>query len=282
MTAPAPGGVRAVRALALTSSFFHRAIEGMTGHEPLSRASAFVVAAARNGAGIAHHVVLSAHVARPFRFPAYYPRERHPWLELLSEEHVRCSVDAPPAAGCAAALRDRIFVHPTLDLAVGHVSDEPAFAARLHAAGLALEPVDLLPEPVAEGEALRFEGHVLVPNTGGGGAADDANDVRLVPHAASGRLLARSGVQTFAATAPHVLEMGMCGGPVLRASDGGCAGVIEGVVPASPPGGEPPGGEPPGVESPRAKAARLLAGAAVMIDAAELRAFVRAVERQLR
>lgn len=209
MSAP---GVRAVRALALTSSFFHRAIEGMTGHEPLSRASAFVVAAARNDAGIAHHVVLSAHVARPFRFPAYYPRERH-WLEQLSDEHVRCSVDAPPAVDCAAALRGRIFVHPTLDLAVGHVSDEPAFAARLHAAGLALLPVDLLPEPVAEGEALRFEGHVLVPNTGGGGAADDTNDVRLVPHTVSGRLLARSGMQTFAATAPHVLEMGMCGGP---------------------------------------------------------------------
>lgn len=274
--------LRAVRALALTSSFHHPAIADMAGWEPLSRASAFVVAAgaaASRGGGVAHHVVMSGHVARPFRFPHYYAPAQFPWMSLLSDEHIRCAVAAAAAdttdggggAGCAAELRERLFVHPTLDVAVGHVADEPAFLASLHAAGLALQPVELLPEPVDEGAALRFEGHVL---HGGGG------DVRLVPHAVPGWLLARSGVQTFAATSPLVLEMGMCGGPVLRASDGGCAGVIEGVVP-SPPAAPPGGGEPPAPESPRAKAARLLAGAAVMIDATELRAFLRAVERQL-
>ena len=79
-------------ALSLTSWFFHPAVVGMTRHEPLSRASAFAIRAAI-GSPVTHHVCSAAHVTHPFRYPAYYPGERHVFVHALGEQDVRCTIE---------------------------------------------------------------------------------------------------------------------------------------------------------------------------------------------
>lgn len=295
MTPPFPAGLPLARALALTTRFYHPAVQ-MRGWETLSRASAFLVPASPEvtaAAGLRWHVLLSAHVARPFLFPHYYDPARYPFVHVLGEDDVRCSVavargDSGGGGGGAGGLplRPGIRVHPHRDVAVGHLEDEDALAAAAAAAGVALAPLALAGDPAGEGAPLAFFGHVLRGAGGGGGGDDEGGgELALVPHHAHGRLLARSPRQTFARTPGEVLEMGMCGGPVVG-DDGACVGLVEGVVPSPAPGAGGGGGAgeapaPPGEETPQRKAARLLAGAAVLIDAPDVAGFVRAVERQL-
>jgi hypothetical protein len=327
MAAPTTTGT-ALRVLSLTSRFYHPAV-AMAGWDVLSRASAFAVAARSPDAPVRHHLVVSAHVVRPFLFPAYYPADRYPFLEVLGDDDIRCAVEVRDAAGRPLAevpLAGRIYVHPRRDIAVAHVADQAQLDAALAAAGATLQPVTLAAAPAGERQPLRFEGHVLrpLPPSAAGStvaaaaaAAVDVETALMLPTTVDGALLARSDAQTFATTGSAVLEMGMCGGPVLqllRADDDGtgvgeCVGVVEGVVPPAPAqeqhacrnGGGPPGGDGGDCdhdggcghqhntpqaparadESPAAKAARLLAGSAVYIEAAEVAAFVAAVERQM-
>jgi len=159
--------------------------------------------------------------------------------------------------------------------------------------------------PPAEGAPLDFLGHFLLAEgegaaataesegagaAGGGGDGDGDGDEgggarayfadgsRMLPRAVAGRVLLRSQRQVFARTR-KLLEEGMCGGAVVRADEGAgadadsereCLGIIEGIVPAM--AAPPPGGAE--AESAPERARRLLAGAAVFVEAEELRAFL--------
>lgn len=281
---------RVVQALSLTAWFFHPAV-AMPGWEVLSQATAFAVAARTPGVGARRHLITSAHVVRPQRFPRYYPPERYPFLAVLEDEHVRLGVElrAGGSGGqvvAGARLRSRVHVHPTHDVAVVHAEDDEELDAALAAAGATLRCLELRVPPIAAGEALSFAGHVL----GDPGPAADRDGAPMLPRLVHGAFLARSPRQSFATTS-QPLAMGMCGGPVLRRGggvrgcDGGgsecessdedeCVGVVEGVVQALPPAGGAGGG----VDAADARAASLLSGSAVFVESPLLRDLCARVE----
>lgn len=79
------------RVLSLSSSFYHPDID-MKGFELLSQASACLVPTGDPHLPQKFHILASAHVTHPWRFPNYYPHETHAFVHVLSEEHIRCSV----------------------------------------------------------------------------------------------------------------------------------------------------------------------------------------------
>lgn len=99
-------------------------------------------------------------------------------------------------------------------------------------AGVELQPLELAAAATGEVELrpdqqLTFHGHVLVPRV------DDetGDDTSLqLPSTASGSFHVSNGPQTFCSTS-RILEMGMCGGPVIDDASGECVGVVEGIVP---------------------------------------------------
>ncbi len=145
------------------------------------------------------------------------------------------------------------------------------------------------PEAAAGGAAIGGGGRDGDGDEGGGRGAYFADSSRLLPRAVAGRLLLRSQRQVFARTR-ELLEEGMCGGAVVRADAGAgagagadatvaaddseCLGIIEGIVPASAAVAAAPPGGVAEAESAPDRARRLLAGAAVFVEAEELRAFL--------
>ena len=103
---------------------------------------------------------------------------------------------------------------------------------------------------------LDFHGHFLQPELDPV-TKDDIS--LLLPREIPGYLLARSDRQTFCKTA-ELLEMGMCGGPVLLGEE--CVGIVEGIVPA-PTMEEPAPGTP---EHRRYQALSYVAGTAVYVE----------------
>lgn len=79
------------RVLSLSSSFYHPDID-MKDFELLSQASACLVPTGDPHLPQKFHILASAHVTHPWRFPNYYPHETHAFVHVLSEEHIRCSV----------------------------------------------------------------------------------------------------------------------------------------------------------------------------------------------
>jgi hypothetical protein len=238
----------------------------MERYEVLSRASTFPVRMRRpNASGNSLHFVTSAHVVAPWRYRKYYPDE---WLDFVDERSTAYTLHLRDGAGetlpsCEHALKRRVFLHPTLDLAVVHLEDEKLALDSMQAEGMQLEPLELATAPLSSSSAnqlsrdqLAFFGHVLVEDDQGGapGASeymllrkhgqdelvDREKDSSLqVPAEVKGSLSHISHsldgtcvVQAFAAT-ESLLVMGMCGGPVIGAQHQ-CVGVLEGIV----PGGE--------------------------------------------
>lgn len=98
----------------------------------------------------------------------------------------------------------------------------------------------------------------------------EGNDIsRQIPTMVEGRCIVRSDAQAFAKTA-QILEMGMCGGPVLDES-GKVAGVIEGVVPVLPEHEVASASE----------ARRYVDGCAVFIDSVDIKKLIAEVEASL-
>jgi hypothetical protein len=111
-------------------------------------------------------------------------------------------------------------------------------------------------------QALLFDGHVLSESTQGLTSP-------MHPFRTSGAFLARSERQVFAKT-NQLLQMGMCGGPVIDAADlDVCYGIVEGIVPE--PSSENEGATP-------SKGRQLLSGAAVFVEASDIRRFLTHVE----
>jgi hypothetical protein len=99
----------------------------------------------------------------------------------------------------------------------------------------------------------------------------------LRPHVVAGAFLVRSPAQQCFARTEELLEIGMCGGPVLDEA-GKCVGVIEGVVPRPAAAAAEPHERRPAGETPQERSARLLGGCAVFIGAEEVAKLVAAAE----
>lgn len=81
--------------------------------------------------------------------------------------------------------------------------------------------LSLASEPPGEGDALCFIGHSLTDE-------GTEEEQRQKPLSVGGMLVGRGGAYTFARTT-QILQMGMCGGPVV-APDGSCIGMTEAIV----------------------------------------------------
>ena len=265
---------RALPVLSITSSFFTPLVV-MTSFEPLARASAFLVRCATSASRRhRYHCIAPRHTVAPYLHAAYYPPAAFPFVHALTAGDIRCAVAMRDADGLAERLRTysllpRLFLHPTKDLAVGHLApaDEEALLDALAVWGGATHFEASTSAPPSPGERLLFCGHELEEKEEEEDAEGGRN-VRMRRADVAGAFLVASPAQAFATSATE-LRMGMCGGPVLNGG-GDCVGVVEGVV-------------PPQVGAPSATptAASLLAGAAAYVPASDLVAFLRVVERQL-
>jgi len=254
------------------SSWYKAPEFGVEGWELLSRASAFLLPLPESplsGTGGSRVVVVtSAHIVHPFKFPKYYPESEHPWLHLLTPDHVRTKFEVRDSRGAllsALPLRKQVWAHPTLDVALALPKSGEELLRHISAAGrephvtsLALKPLPLLQDQNHLPIHTHFVGHTLLPET---------EEQDQVPTVMSGILLGGTGDgRAFARTwdpsspnEPRALEMGMCGGPVLDKA-GECVGCVEGVVSSGPP---------------------MLQGSAVIITADRIHSFVQETEPEL-
>lgn len=261
----------------------------MKDFEILSRASAFAVRRLDGEEDLPWHIISSQHVTHPFRYPQYYPPEQYPWLEHITPEHTRITLELREEVTGRSLVAAEVdpataTCHPSRDVALLHMKDQPHFAAEAAAAGLQLEPLQLASEVCPSAAPLLFEGHFLedaqsdasangIGSGSGSGNGEAAAAQVLIPRSVRGHFLARSERgQTFARTPSAVLPMGMCGGPVLDHA-GAVTGVIEGIVPATN------GDTNTNGDSVAARARKLLSGCVVFVDAApDLHSLVTAAE----
>ncbi len=180
--------------------------------------------------------------------------------------------------------------------AVTTAADFARFARAAAAAGYHVDAVPLAPGRADDAVDLVFHGHFLhagaplrpaAPPDGeddvAGGAdgtaaaaADTTDAAVLRPRAIPGRVFARTPQQVFARTAT-VLEMGMCGGPVVGAAAAlpgaaACYGIVEGIVP--PVNGAAMAGMSPA----QAEVRQQLSGAAVFVECDDLRGFLEGLD----
>jgi len=191
--------------------------------ELLSRASGFLVKGAK---GPGPHIVASAHVIHPFHYPQYYPREEYEWLYYLSEDHIKTAFEVRAVDGSVLLskdLRKDVFRHPARDFAVLHFEDFEEVAEGLRELGRGPNLVELeVDETRLKGANTDFVGHFLV-------SGDNPQQIQ-VPQIVSGQVLGLTADRQAAfASTEILLEMGMCGGPVLD-PQGSCVGATEGIV----------------------------------------------------
>lgn len=145
--------------------------------------------------------------------------------------------------------------------------------------------------------AAAADGAAAAAAAGSSSVVEDSSDSFLLPRVVDGHVLARSDRQVFARTR-SVLQMGMCGGPVLlenqshddsgvavaRAGSTGvplarCVGIVEGIVPTDFAAA---GGGSGSSNAATAAARQALAGTAVYVESDEILAFLRTVEERMR
>lgn len=291
--------------VSLTTWFFQPEL-GMTKYEVLSRASACAVnLPSGSGRNDTRWTFLtSQHVTHPFRYPQYYAEPEHAFVHLLGEGDVRCTLEVrDPRSGAPLVvghLERAVYGSPRRDVSVVRFPDGASQAAFLSAAagvGAPVLPLALALVPPRETAGLTFDGHALTqvgsqvgvgegappharPPPGGDEEVslgrEDGDGCTLVPTTVRGRVLVRSGRQVFAQT-DALLEMGMCGGPVLDEA-GTCVGVVEGIVPV--PGGGGVAAQQPPSSGLSDKARGVLGGAAVFVEVDELRVLLEEVEKR--
>ncbi|ETV65086.1 hypothetical protein H257_18134 [Aphanomyces astaci] len=204
--------------LALTT-LFRLPHEGMEAFEVLSRGSAMLVhrtRAKRNPSLL--HVLTCAHVACPWRYPAYYP---HEWLQHVDEGFVKHTLALREIGSGATMwevdLEPHTAVHPSRDLALLELKSSVVRDDK------SVDPFDLdTAFSVAESEPLVFDGHVQ----------PDETTTCVQPESVAGAYfwLNPTTKQAFASSAT-VLTQGMCGGAAFTTHGRKVVGLVEGIVP---------------------------------------------------
>lgn len=237
------------------SSWFRIPDQGMEKHELLARGSGFFVRGPTSGVLMA---LVSAHVAAPHRFKKYFPQD---WLGFVRDEHCRTLLETRSADGVAVTGRvisqelQSGYRHSGLDVAafvLGDAGDAGVTVLELDERGL---------DDGSAGTAVVISGHRLVGQSGSGNEA-------VVPTEVTGAVSEVDRSRGFVNTGAVDTEMGMCGGPVVRAAERGvCMGLLEGLVPRVGEG-----------ESAESEVHERIGGHSLFITARELRMFVADVE----
>ena len=258
------------RVFSITSHFLHPDF-GMKDFEVLSRASAFPVRRNSNNKSTKFHFLTSKHVTHPFNFPSYYGDKE--FVQHLSEEHVKFSIEVRNIEGdivYSYECRPRSFPHPTRDFAVVHLENEESFQKELKNS---ISDIILMEKQPVQNEKLIFDGHFLSKHMT---ISKNQDENFLYPKTVHGELLARSDLQVFAKTS-EMLELGMCGCPVLsaQADENGaerCYGVVEGIVPLRASSDD-------ASISPREKALQYISGCAVFVESCDIIPFIDRIDR---
>ena len=188
-----------------------------------------------------HPVVTSLHVVRPFLFPRYYPEE---WLQFIRPENIELTLEFRNNDSGKLEqefkMLPQIVAHPTRDVALMFVdlnalTGVPQDLQHVGKDGDVLDSVqkiNILESSTrlhefshhdTAGQNLFFGGHLL--NT-----EPHEEDCCPQPAIISGNVVgAVPSQQLVLAETEHILQQGMCGGPVLD-KDGLCVGMVEGVV----------------------------------------------------
>lgn len=245
----------------------------------------------RRDGGSAPAVLTCQHVACPWLFPNYFA-DKWDWLQHVSEAFVRHSlqllevphnadaavVSAAPKVLLDLPLDQRVWVHgerdvAMLELADGHVLETPEVSELLHL-------LKLLSGDCSPGDSLLFTGHQQLQQEGGSDVDRELQRameaIGQYPKEVAGQFVGKSPRGQAFARSEQVLEEGMCGGAVLN-SEGGCVGLIEGIVPPSTTAPViPSSASPAEQEAIRAmwKMQKALANHVAFIPSAELAEFV--------
>ncbi|RHY07033.1 hypothetical protein DYB25_000613 [Aphanomyces astaci] len=180
------------------------------------------------------HVLTCAHVACPWRYPAYYP---HEWLQHVDEGFVKHTLALREGRPCGKLISSHILpcILPgtTMSwamLALAHMTmDASRDLALLELKSSvvrddkSVDPFDLdTAFSVAESEPLVFDGHVQ----------PDETTTCVQPESVAGAYfwLNPTTKQAFASSAT-VLTQGMCGGAAFTTHGRKVVGLVEGIVP---------------------------------------------------
>uniref|UniRef100_M4BSU8 Uncharacterized protein n=2 Tax=Hyaloperonospora arabidopsidis (strain Emoy2) TaxID=559515 RepID=M4BSU8_HYAAE len=123
-------------------------------------------------------------------------------------------------------LASQVYTHPSRDLALLKLADSDAIASWQAAAKeFQVQTLALDTAPCEQGDDVVFLGHRQVNK--------ELEEGYQVPMTVAGHFVGRSsGGQVFARS-QELLEEGMCGGAVIRATTHECVGIVEGIVPMS-------------------------------------------------
>ena len=160
------------------------------------------------------------------------------WLREVRDEHIRLRMEWRSISGshgleCTVGSESDAAVvssrpHPDLDVAELILShDEDLLQGKLS------ERAFLLDANIEEKDCVSLIGHNL--------CVDESSILlgTMIPNSERGRIELKSGFRMICSTGKTVLQMGMCGGPVLTADSDRPAvvGMIEGILPPKSPSG---------------------------------------------
>lgn len=208
-------------------------------------------------------ILVSAHVAAPHRFPNYFPQQ---WLQHVRDADCQSVLERRSKDGkivtqlISTQPLARGYRHSILDVAALVINDVSAEDAVENFPVLTLEDEA---ENISAGAEVLIAGHRLIGESGSGTEA--------VLHVETSGEVSEVGISRgFVDTGAVDTEMGMCGGPIVLASDRRtCVGLLEGLVPRI--------GDNERVEN---ELHRRVAGHSVFITARELRMFLHDVETE--
>jgi hypothetical protein len=209
------------------SSYFLWTIKGAT-VMPLVRGSGFLI---RNeGVRIFHkyHVITAGHVACPVQFPRVFGGSS-PGLRAIGERHISTGLLVPRQRSGSSKPSEYPNTFPqtrflNMDVAALHLKNEDAILGEVREAGVSPLEVDL--DVLLQGEELEFHGVCSDETT----VNPSDEDIQVRHCSISG--VSHSAVVTHdygtvtTAQLESELDPTMCGGPVVRKSNGKCVGVI--------------------------------------------------------
>mmetsp|Transcript_30734 Transcript_30734/g.98860 ORF Transcript_30734/g.98860 Transcript_30734/m.98860 type:complete len:288 (+) Transcript_30734:207-1070(+) len=217
------------------SSWFRIPEKGMQEFEFLSRASGFIVKTGnweggQKSKGVLR-IIASAHVILPFQFPNYYPVEQYEWLHSIGRENIQARLEIRKPNGeikFSTVLANSYKTHHIRDLAALRAEDDDELISQLSSIqnddGTPHDHFifhDLRDTSLCPRDEIVFHGHRLIHTED----HSQAQEPCVVP----GSFIGMNDRQQCFARTQSVLQMGMCGGPILD-SNGSCVGTVEGIV----------------------------------------------------
>lgn len=200
---------------------------------PLVRGSGFILKSSGMNPFYKYQVITAGHVSCPVKYPAVFGRDS-PALKAIGERHITSGLVIPRSnINSDSGDAGPHYTHPLIflqkrflntDVALLHVKDEDAFFAT--PIGTSITPLELDADPVGRGEELVFHG--VQSTESPSNPSDDGlrvEDVRIGGSCHS-RLNSIDYGSVLLAHADAPIPPTLCGGPVLRKSNGKCVGVI--------------------------------------------------------